>query len=448
MRKNFQFSPFSVCVLSLSLWWAGVVVGAPHAARGDAGREPDWTRLAALMSSAHPAQSESVPNFEWNIKDKELPLLTLDEERLPAKLDQSLTYPIDQFRVLVFQFLRRDDARGRYQLATISKVSKAVHFIEFESIGDGKTFLSIDGSSIELIDQGTLKIIRAGDGTKLLFIEYPDGEFRCTSIKHAKGANLNLLYAANGLALRGVVDSFGRTIRFNYDKVGVESVTQTWMAAATGRTKTWHVGGAPENTPAELARYSHAVGLKIIPGNALVREYSAAMAGSDKNLAQVFSGLEAVAAGNGFEPAGLGTPYPLYRGDITGDDGKPRRGHLSCAIHIYGSPDGTGDSPLYVPAGFTSHSGVPSPKDAVVTFYYPRLGNVTDITLALFHVADFQIAYEGDRIRIGNIGGSGGSSTFYKHSHIEFYKGNTALPPAGSRSALRVDPSMIFSASR
>ncbi|HEX6187530.1 MAG TPA: hypothetical protein VFZ40_05595 [Pyrinomonadaceae bacterium] len=448
MRKIFQFSPFGLCVLSLSLWWTGVVVGAPHAARGDAGRELDWTRLAASMSTANPAESESAPNFEWNIKDKELPLLTLDEERLPAKLDQLLTYPIDQFRVLVFQFLRRDDARGRYQLQAISNVSKEVHFIEFESMGDGKTFLAIDGSGLELIDQGTLKIIRAGGGAKLLFIEYPDGEFRCASIKHANGANLNFLYAANGLALRGVVDSFGRTIRINYDATGIESVTQTWMATATGRTKTWHVGNAPENTPTELARYSHGFGSKVIPGNALVREYSAAMAGSDKNLAEVFSGLHAVAAGNGFEPAGLGTPYPLYRGDITGDDGKPRRGHLSSAIHIYGSADGTGDSPLYVPAGFTSHSGVPSPKDAVVTFYYHRLGNFTDITLAVFHVADFQIAHEGDRIRIGNIGGSGGSSKFYKHSHIEFYKGNTALPPAGSRSALRIDPSTIFSASR
>lgn len=448
MRKTFQFSPFGVCLLSLSLWWTGLVVGAPHAARGDAGREPDWTQLAASMSTARPAESASVKNFEWNINDKELPLLTLDDERLPAKLDQSLTYPIDQFRLLVFQFLRRDDARGRYQLPTISGDSKEVHFIEFESIGDGKTFLAIDGSGLELMDQGTLKIIRAGDGARLLFIEYPDGEFRCASIKHANGVRLNLLYAANGLALRGVVDSFGRTIRFSYDKAGVESVTQTWMAAATGRTKTWHTGDVPENTPVELARYSHALGAKAIPGNALVREYTAAMADSDKNLAQVFSGVNAVAAGNGFEPAGLGTPYPLYRGDIIGDDGKPRRGHLSSAIHIYGSPDGTGDSPLYVPAGFTSHSGVPSPKDAVVTFYYPRLGNFTDITLAVFHVADFQIGYEVDRIRIGNIGGPGGSSAFYKHSHIEFYRGNTALPPASSRSALRIDPSLIFNASR
>src|SRR6185295_13113236 len=113
-------------------------------------------------------------------------------------------------------------------------------------------------------------------------------------------------------------------------------------------------------------------------------------------------------------------------------DGKVRRGHLSYAMHLYGTPDGRGESPLYVPAGFASHSGEPTPTDAAVTFYYPKLGNLTDVTLAVFHVADFQITSEGDRVRIGNLGGPGGSSALYKHSHIEFYKGNVGLPAAAA----------------
>jgi hypothetical protein len=99
-----------------------------------------------------------------------------------------------------------------------------------------------------------------------------------------------------------------------------------------------------------------------------------------------------------------------------------------------------------VPAGFTHCSGAPSPTDAAVTFYYPRLGNLTDITLAVFHVADFQIIDEGERVRIGNLGGPGGSSASYKHSHIEFYRGHTGLPPLGARPGLRVDPTTIFAA--
>ena len=128
-----------------------------------------------------------------------------------------------------------------------------------------------------------------------------------------------------------------------------------------------------------------------------------------------------------------------------GDDGKVRRGHLSYAMHIYGTADGRGDSPLYVPAGFTSHSSEPSPTDAAVMFYYPRLGNLIDVTLAVFHVADFQLTPEGERVRIGNLGGPGGSSPLYKHSHIEFYRGNVGLPAAAARAALRIDPTTVFS---
>ena len=155
--------------------------------------------------------------------------------------------------------------------------------------------------------------------------------------------------------------------------------------------------------------------------------------------------FRSVAGANGFEPAGLAAAYPFYRGDIIGDDGIERRGHLTFAMHLYGSPDGTGDSSLYVPAGFTQHSDQPSPTDAAVIFYYPQLGNLTDVTLAVFHVADFQISYEGERVRIGNLGGPGGSSAAYKHSHIEFYRGHPGLPPLSARPGLRVDPTTIFS---
>src|SRR5260370_121684 len=127
-----------------------------------------------------------------------------------------------------------------------------------------------------------------------------------------------------------------------------------------------------------------------------------------------------------------------------GGGGFVPRGHFSSAIHLYGSGAGRGDSPLYVPAGFTSHSAQPSPTDGVVTFYYPRLGNLSDVTLAVFHVANFQISNEGERVRIGNIGGLGGATLAYKHSHIEFYRGHAGLPPLSARPGLRVDQSTVF----
>jgi len=79
-----------------------------------------------------------------------------------------------------------------------------------------------------------------------------------------------------------------------------------------------------------------------------------------------------------------------------------------------------------------------------VTFYYPRLGDLTDVTLAVFHVADFQISSEGERVRVGNIGGLGGSSPLYKHTHIEFYRGDVGLPALAARPHLRIDPAAVF----
>jgi len=72
------------------------------------------------------------------------------------------------------------------------------------------------------------------------------------------------------------------------------------------------------------------------------------------------------------------------------------------------------------PVGFTSHSATPTPTDEAITFYYPRLGNLSEVTLVVFHVANFHLSTEGGRVRIGTIGGPGGSNPGYKHSHIEF----------------------------
>ncbi|HYV24520.1 MAG TPA: hypothetical protein VE969_04725, partial [Pyrinomonadaceae bacterium] len=363
----------------------------------------------------------------------------LSQDRLQPGFDQSLSYHATQFDFAIFKPLTFDEERGAFLLPAIAQ--NHIAFIELTPATTARTYSSTTG--IELLDRDTMKIVKTADGTKYLFVRYPDDEFRCASIKEATGATLNLLYTANGLSLHGLVDSTGRSVTFNYGKQGIESLTQTWMSNLEGFTKTW---GISEANPDDGAKYAHAVRAgKFLPSNALIHDYTAEMEQSDKLLAQIFGGPNAVVGANGFEPAGLAAAYPLYRGDVMGDDGKVRRGHLSYAMHIYGSADGRGDSPLYVPAGFTSHSSEPSPTDAAVMFYYPRLGNLTDVTLAVFHVADFQLSPEGERVRIGNLGGPGGSSALYKHSHIEFYRGNVGLPAAAARAALRIDPTTVFS---
>src|SRR5439155_8881155 len=96
-----------------------------------------------------------------------------------------------------------------------------------------------------------------------------------------------------------------------------------WMANSEGLTKTWIVGDEPEGSTDSSVKYSHAVSVftKALPSNAVVRQYTSAMAGSDGTLAHIFGGPNAVAGANGFEPAGLAVAYPFYRGNIIGDDG-------------------------------------------------------------------------------------------------------------------------------
>jgi hypothetical protein len=401
-------------------------------------------QIAAAKNAEVPdaSRSDVASSYQWNMKEKELPLLGLNAPRLSVGFDQSLAFPANQFDLAISRNLTYDDESGKYLLPTFTK-DKHVAFIELTATGTPNTFMSIEG--IQLVEKKGMKVVKTFDGTSYLFTEYPDGEFRCSTIKQSNGPTLFLLYTANGLMLHGVSDSTGRSVTFNYGKHGMQSVTQTWMANLEGITRTWVVGD--ETSDDDSVKYAHAVGVKsgkFLPANALIREYTSEMADCDHLLAHIFGGPNAVVGANGFEPAGLGASYPLYRGDTVGDDGKVRRGHLSFALHLYGSPDGRGDSPLYVPAGFISHSSEPTPTDAAVTFYYAKLGNLTDVTLAVFHVTDFQITSEGDRVRVGNIGGPGGSSPLYKHSHIEFYKGNVGLPAAAARAALRINPATVF----
>src|SRR5262249_46062242 len=387
-----------------------------------------WRVAAAKNRTGFVLVEESgnrAPAFKWNTVETGLPLLGLAPGPLRPGIDQSLTYRADQINFPIFKSLAF--AEGKYMMPAISEQNQDLVFVEFTLTDAPHTYAA--GEGLKLVDKGNLKIVQTAGGVRFLFVQYPDGEFRCATINQNQSATLNLLYTANGLVLRSVVDATGRSLTFNYGMRGIQSLTQTWMSNLEGFTRTWVVG---EETTANTQLYAHAVTTrsgKILPANALINEYTEAMKASDQLLAQIFGGPNAVAGGNGFEPAGLAASYPLYRGDVVGDDGIVRLGHLSHAIHLYGSSDGRGDSPLYIPTGFTAHSSAPSTTVAAMTFYYPRLGRLADITLAVFHVAEFQMVQEGDRIRIGSIGGPGGSSPLYKHSHIEFYRGNVGLPP-------------------
>ena len=145
----------------------------------------------------------------------------------------------DQFDFPIFKSLEFDEEYGRYLMPAVLRRDRKLIFIEFTRLGRTNIFSTREG--LELVDQGNLKIIRAANGARFLFVQYPDGKLRCATIRENTGVTLNLLYAANGLALHGVVDSSGRSLTFNYGDEGIRSLTQTWVANLEGFSKTWAI---------------------------------------------------------------------------------------------------------------------------------------------------------------------------------------------------------------
>ena len=386
--------------------------------------------------------SNSILTYRWNLDDAGLPLLSLPEH-IRGAVDLSITYSMDQFQFPLFQSLYYNERVGKYILMVMPKNGGRAEFIDLAPVKGRRQFEAKGNSSLRLEDKGYAKLLTTGEGTVYTFASFGNGEFHCSQIRDRDGRVINLKYTDDA-SIDTIVDISGRTISFGYEKNYVSSITQTWGRGSVKR-QTWAVADdAIRTRPAVHFIPAGAETTKHMPSNAVTPTYTPAMAASDSMLAAIFGGPGAVAAAHSFEPTGLANQYPLYRGDLIGDDGRIRRGHLSYAMHLYGSANGTGNTEVYVPSGFVSHSSAPTPTDAAITFYYPRLGNLTDVTLAVFHVANFHLSYEGGRVRIGNIGGPGGSIACYRHSHIEFYRGDTGLPSSASRPRLRIDPTTVF----
>ena len=395
---------------------------------------------ASLTETSVSATSESISTYPWNLDDDGLPLVSLPDH-LKGNIDLSLTYSMGQFQFPLFQSLYFNERIGKYIVMVIPNGGRRAQFIDLAPLAGWKQFEATDNSGLRLTDKGNLKLLSTSEGTVYTFAPFADGELHCSQINDRAGLAINLKYTDDS-AIDTISDLSGRIIRFTYTNKYLSAVTQTWGGETGKLTKTWPIDvRLTSRLNREGARPRES---KHMPSNATQRVYTDKMSRSDWLLATIFGGPGAIAAANGFEPEGLAGRYPLYRGDLIGDDGVIRRGHLSYAMHLYGSEDGTGELELYVPAGFTSNSNEPTPTDAAVTFYYPQLGSLTDVTLAVFHVADFHLSYENGRVRIGNIGGPGGSISSYRHSHIEFYHGNTGLPVTASRVKLRIDPATVF----
>ncbi len=178
----------------------------------------------------------------------------------------------------------------------------------------------------------------------------------------------------------------------------------------------------------------------------------------DAKIASIFSETGAVAAASGWEPMGFdprikacqtctgGDPSGTDRSRGSGAD-RNQYGHLNgYSGHIYGTRVGIDDVNLFIPPGFTTTTP-PSGNDSVTTFFYPRLGAETNVLLCVYHVRNFGVDRNrrnaNGSIFIGQSGGPGGDTPYYRHSHLEVHSGHV-LGPMSMRSRTRKFFSKVF----
>ena len=86
-------------------------------------------KTAGLNEIPDTTGSEVATSYQWNIKDREQPLLGLNAPRLSVGFDQSLAFPANQFDLAISRNLTFDDESGKYLLPRLTK-DKQIAFIE------------------------------------------------------------------------------------------------------------------------------------------------------------------------------------------------------------------------------------------------------------------------------------------------------------------------------
>lgn len=121
------------------------------------------------------------------------------------------------------------------------------------------------------------------------------------------------------------------------------------------------------------------------------------------------------------------------------------REHLYWFPHLYGNEAGTKVTDIYIPAGY-SKINPPVGSLNVVTVNYKELGGFSNVTLAIMHVDSFGVGKEGNRTRIGRIGGPGGKNPdgTYAHAHFQLWKGKGYLPPGEARDKATIPVAAAF----
>ena len=177
------------------------------------------------LTSAHVTDEGAGSELSWNMTDHEAPL-----QRLPNnarfEFTGQIVYPGGDFAFPLLQSLFYDSECDCYSLIVSTGRRSPAEMVHFWRTSTG-FYRTANGPYLELENLDSLKAVTALNGTRFLFAQVGDGDWRCVSIHGAAGSYLLIDYRADGLIDR-LRDSLSRTATPNYDGGRLLSLTQTW----------------------------------------------------------------------------------------------------------------------------------------------------------------------------------------------------------------------------
>jgi len=194
-----------------------------------------FVALVVSASARGLGDPTSTTSLSWNIANRNLPLLSLPDV-LRGDLNALLAYPAREFAFPLAQPLSYDSKCDCYSLTVASNASGALRVLQLWRTPAG-FYRSQNGPYVELEDLGPLKAVTALDGSRYLFTEVGQNEWRCVSIHLLSGNYLLIDYTAENLISR-LRDSASRTIIPSYKDGRIVSLAQTWTDRTTPRAQT------------------------------------------------------------------------------------------------------------------------------------------------------------------------------------------------------------------
>src|ERR1051326_1344832 len=109
--------------------------------------------------------------------------------------------------------------------------------VELRRVPTATTLYQALDSSYLLLDSTTMTL-KSADGTQALYT-FQGSDLQCTQVKDRNGNYITINYTSFG-RVDTIVDTLGRTIKFNYDvSATLTSISQTWTINGSPVTHTW-----------------------------------------------------------------------------------------------------------------------------------------------------------------------------------------------------------------